>query len=254
LEGPFLNPNKCGAHNPAHLRQPKFTAVNGWTRERGIALVTLAPELPAALELIKCLCAQGIVVSAGHSTASYEEALAGFEAGITYGTHLFNAMPTLQHRAPGLVAALLTDPRPTVGLIPDGIHLHPAMVKLVWQTIGPNRINVVSDAMAALGMQPGTYQLGDFAVTVDDTSARLVDGRLAGSTLSMDQALRNLIRYTGCPLAEALTTITTVPAQVLSLPNRGHIAPGYIADLVLLDSKLNVVKTIVNGEVVYDSL
>lgn len=247
LEGPFLNPAKRGAHNPQHLRQPDLSAITHWTRSEGVSLVTLALELPGSAGLIQCLRASGVVVSAGHSMATYDEALAGFEAGITYGTHLFNAMPTLDHRTPGLPAALLTDPRPTVGLIPDGVHLHPAIVKLIWQAKGPQGINVVTDAMAALGMPTGTYQLGDFAVTVDATSARLSDGRLAGSILNMDAALRNLIQFTGCSLAEALATMTTVPARVLGLTDRGALAAGYIADVVLLSQELNVVQTIVQG-------
>jgi N-acetylglucosamine-6-phosphate deacetylase len=247
LEGPFLNSAKRGAHNPQHLRQPDLAAITHWTHAEGVSLVTLAPELPNALGLIQCLHANGVLVSAGHSMANYEEALTGFDAGISYGTHLFNAMPTLDHRAPGLAAALLTDPRPTLGLIPDGVHLHPAIVKLIWQAKDSNHINVVTDAMAALGMPAGTYQLGDFEVTVDETSARLNDGRLAGSILSMDAALRNLIKFTGCTLSDALATITSTPARLLGLTDRGRLEPGCIADLVLLSPELKVVKTIVEG-------
>ena len=171
------------------------------------------------------------------------------DAGITCGTHIFNAMPPLEHRAPGLAGALLTDPRVTIGVIPDGIHLHPSVVKLIWQTKGAAGVNVVTDAMAALGMPPGKYELGDIEVAVDETSARLSDGRLAGSILSLDQAVCNLVGFTGCSLNEAVSTVTTVPAKVLGLTDRGRIAPGCIADLVLLTPELKVVKTIVNGKV-----
>ncbi len=247
LEGPFLSPAKRGAHNPAHLRAPDVNAVAGWSPSNGVRLVTLAPELPGALEVVRVLRDRGVVVSAGHSTATYEEARAGLEAGITYGTHLFNAMPPLEHRAPGLAAALLADPRAVVGLIPDGIHLHPAIVKLIWQSKGVAGVNVVTDAMGALGMAPGKYKLGDFEVTVDETTARLGDGRLAGSILSLDQALRNFSAFTGCSLNEALETVTATPAKVLGLTDRGQIAPSFVADMVLLTPDLQVATTFVNG-------
>ncbi|HLB50062.1 MAG TPA: amidohydrolase family protein, partial [Anaerolineales bacterium] len=136
-----------------------------------------------------------------------------------------------------------------VGVIPDGIHLHPSVVKLIWQAKGAAGVNVVTDAMAALGMPPGKYELGGIEVAVDETSARLSDGRLAGSILSLDQAVCNLVGFTGCSLSEAVSTVTTVPAKVLGLTDRGRIAPGCIADLVLLTPELKVVKTIVNGKV-----
>src|SRR5207237_3919001 len=131
---------------------------------------------PGALEAIRALCQRGVLVSAGHSMANYDQAQAGLQAGIRYGTHLFNAMLALDHRAPGLAAALLTDERALVGIIPDGVHLHPAMIKLVWECKGPGQVNLVTDAMAALGNRPGRYQLGRFEVVVDETSARLNDG------------------------------------------------------------------------------
>lgn len=254
IEGPFLNPQKKGAHNPAYLRNPDVEAIASWSPAQGVRLVTLAPELPGALGLVERLHARGILVSAGHSTASYAEATAGFDAGIRYGTHLFNAMPPLGHREPGLPGALLTDTRPVVGLIADGIHTHPAMVDLAWQALGSRRLNLVTDAMAALGMPPGRQLLGDFEVLVDEVSARLPDGTLAGSILSLDQALRNLLAFTGCSLAEALPTITSTPARALGMAGeRGSLAVGYRADLVLLDRELQVAATLVGGKVVYAS-
>jgi N-acetylglucosamine-6-phosphate deacetylase len=252
VEGPFLNPAKKGAHNPAYLQPPTVEAAANWSPETGVRLVTLAPELPGATALIRVLTARGIVVSAGHSTATYAQALAGFEAGITYGTHCFNAMPPLEHREPGLPGALLTHPALTVGLIPDGIHVHPAVVALIWAAKGSHRLTLVSDAMAALGMPPGQYLLGDFEVIVGEADARLADGTLAGSILPLDAALRNLMAFTGCSLTEALPTVTTTPAALLGLDNqRGQIAPGFMADLVLLTPDLQVAATIVNGEVLY---
>ena len=161
-------------------------------------------------------------------------------------------MPALGHREPGLPGALLTDERATVGFIADGVHTHPSVIKLVWQALGGARLNLVTDAMAALGTPPGVHLLGDYEVTVDATSARLADGTLAGSILSLDQALRNLIAAAGCTLAEALPTVTTTPAKAIGLDGqRGRIEPGYTADLVLLTRDLHVHTTIAEGEVVF---
>lgn len=254
LEGPFLNPAKRGAHNPAHLRLPDKTEAQTWTPDRGVRLVTLAPELPGAHEMIEMLIARGIVVSAGHSLASYEQGVAGINAGIIYGTHLFNAMHGLDHREPGLVGALLGDGRITAGIIADGIHLHPSLVALAWKAKGPSRMSLVTDAMAALGMPAGTYKLGDHDVIVQGAEARLADGRLAGSVLTLDQAARNLVSFAGCSPCDAISTVTTVPASLLRMANsRGRIAPGSRADMVLLDGDLRVVETLVAGEVVYST-
>ncbi len=254
VEGPFLNLQKKGAHNPRYLRAPDEAAVAAWSPQAGVRLVTLAPELPGATAIIEELASRGVVVSAGHSMATYEEALAGIAAGVRYGTHLFNAMPALGHRAPGLAAALLTRPETVVGLIPDGIHVHPAVVQMIWSLKGPQGTNLVSDAMAALGMPPGTYALNDFAVAVTEQDCRLPDGTLAGSILPIDAALRNLIAMTGCSLPDALATCTTTPAKLLGIADeRGDIAPGMIADLLLLTPELEVQTTIAAGNIVYEN-
>jgi N-acetylglucosamine-6-phosphate deacetylase len=252
IEGPFLNPQKRGAHNPSYLRLPDLAIASEWRLDKGVRLVTLAPELPGALELIRVLNQQGVVVSAGHSLASLDEALAAFEAGVRYGTHLFNAMPPLDHRQPGLVAALLSDPRIIPGLITDGIHVHPAMIAMVWRLTGPGRLNLVTDAMAALGMPPGRYQLNDLEVIVDETSARLADGRLAGSLLSLDQAVRNLATWTLCTPSEALATVSLTPSRLLGMENeRGRLSIGSRADIILLTSDLHVTATFIGGELAF---
>jgi len=253
VEGPFLNPGKKGAHNPNYLRPPALADVYGWSPATGIRLVTMAPELPGALEVIGELSSLGVLVSTGHSNATYGEALAGFDAGARYGTHLFNAMSPLGHRDPGLPGALLTDPRPTVGLIADGIHTHRSVIQLAWRMLGPRRMNLVTDAMAALGMPAGKHRLGDYEVVVDDTSARLADGTLAGSILSLDQALRNLVEVTGCALPEALATLTTTPARAIGVDReRGRVQAGCVADLVLLSADLHVQATVAEGEIVHE--
>jgi N-acetylglucosamine-6-phosphate deacetylase len=254
LEGPFLNRAKKGAHNPAHLRPPSAEAVADWSPGNGVALVTLAPELPGALEVVRLLAERGILVSAGHSMATYDQAQAGFDAGIRYGTHLFNAMTPLHHREPGLTVALMLDPRITVGIIADCVHVAPELVALAWRAAGAARVNLVTDAMAALAMPPGAYRLGDFDVDVSPECARLEDGTLAGCILALDEALRNLMGITGCALPEAVASVTDTPARLLGLEGRfGQLAPGAAADLVLLDASDRVQATFIGGLPVYQA-
>jgi len=249
LEGPYLNPLKKGAHNQDFLRVPVVEEMLGWV-DTSVRLVTLAPELPGAREAARWLHAKGIVVSAGHSEATYEEALEGFRAGIGWVTHLFNAMRSLGHREPGLPGAALTSTIPC-GLIADGIHTHPAIIRLAFQAKGTQGITLVTDAMEAMGMPPGRYKLSTHEVFVDDNSARLADGTLAGSILTLDQAVRNTIRFTGCSVEEALMMASTSPARVLGLETKGLIAVGCDADLVVLDESLQVTHTFARGHPVY---
>jgi len=251
LEGPYLNPAKKGAHNPAFLRTPNVDEVLRWVDD-SVRLVTLAPELPGALDAIKALRARGIVVSAGHSNATFGQAMAGLAAGIGWGTHLFNAMSALEHRQSGLPGALLTSPVPC-GMIVDGIHTHSSIVKLAYRAKGAAGLTLVTDAMEAMGMPAGRYKLSDREVIVDATSARLADGTLAGSILTLDQAVRNVVEFTGCSLAEALTMATATPARVLNLERKGRIAPGCDADLVVLDESLHVTQTFVKGNLAFAS-
>jgi len=214
-------------------------------------MVTLAPELSGALEAVEILRSHGVTVSAGHSLATYQQSIAAFEAGVNAGTHLFNAMSSLEHRAPGLVGALLDHPEPMVGMIVDGLHVHPAVVRLAWKILAPERLVLVTDAMAALGMPPDTYQLGNQQVIVDGETARLPDGTLAGSLLTQPVALHNLQDFTGCSLYQALQTITYNPARLLNLENKGHLHDGADADLTLISPAGEVMATMVTGEIVY---
>jgi len=251
IEGPFLSPRRHGAHDPALLRDPEADLAAGWSREAGVTIVTLAPELAGALELIRSLIARGIVVSIGHSDATLEQARAGIEAGARYATHLFNAMPPLDHRAPGIAAAVLADERVTVGMIPDTIHVHPTVLDLAWRICGPDRFSVVTDAMAALGMPHGTFRLGARDVTVDETGCRLPDGLLAGSNLRLDDGLRNLAEATGRGVEMVVAAATTVPARLVGLTDRGRITPSARADLTIVTPDFEAAGTIVGGRLVW---
>lgn len=217
VEGPFLAPSRAGAHDPARFQAPAVEPVADWSPGSGIRMATLAPELAGALDVVEALVANGVVVSAGHSAATWAQARAGFDAGIRSVTHLFNAMARLDHREPGLPGAALADDRVTIGLIPDGLHVHPGLVALVRRTVGPQRLAVVTDAIAALGVAPGKHRLAGREVLVDETSCRLPDGTLAGSVLGLDAAVRNLAEYAACSIDEARPAATTVPAALLGL-------------------------------------
>lgn len=254
FEGPFLHPAAAGAHDPAVLRSPEQAEVGAddWSVERGVRLVTLAPELPGATGLIGALLGRGVRVSAGHSAADFEQALAGFAAGITYVTHLFNAMPPLHHRQPGLVGAALADRRVTVGLIPDGLHTHPAVLGLIAAAVGRERLSLVTDATAGLGQPAGPASLAGREVIVDEVSVRLAgNGRLAGSALAADEGLRRFMAMTGWSAADTLATMTAVPARLLGLADRGRLAAGARADIVLFTPALEVVATFVGGRAVF---
>jgi N-acetylglucosamine-6-phosphate deacetylase len=248
LEGPILSKTKKGAHNPEYFQAPNKDTIRAWHRKNGIRMVTLAPELEGALEVTQKLVTRGVTVSAGHSNATYGQAVAGIRAGISMGTHLFNAMSSLGHREPGLVGALLENPDVKAGIIADGIHVHPAAVSMTTKIKGPKNMILVSDAMSALGMPPGEYPQIDEIVYVGENSARLANGSLAGSILTLDKALRNLIAFTGCSVKAAILTITTNPAQTIGESQKGEITAGFDADLVFLNQDLRPVATMVAGK------
>jgi N-acetylglucosamine-6-phosphate deacetylase len=218
-----------------------------------VTLVTLAPELPGALEVVAALRARGVVVAAGHTDATAAQLHAARAAGVGYVTHLYNAMAPFHHREPGTVGATLADPALVAGLIVDGIHVHPDAVAGAWRAKGPGGIDLVTDAIAALGRPPGRLRIGaSEAIVASDGSARLTDGTLAGSTFSLDRALRNLVAFTGCTAVEAIATVTTTPAAVLGLTTKGTIRAGADGDVVLLTDELEVVATVIAGRVVFD--
>jgi N-acetylglucosamine-6-phosphate deacetylase len=250
IEGPFLAETKRGAHPEALLRLPSLEGIDGWSLDAGVALVTLAPELPGAGAMIEALVERDVVVSLGHSAATAAQARAGVDLGASWVTHLFNAMSPLHHREPGLAGVALSDDRLHVGLIVDGTHVHPAVVAMAQRALG-DRLTLVTDAVAALGMPFGRHRLGRAEVTVGEDGVRLTDGTLAGSNLSMEEAVQNLVAFSGCPPEAALQAASASPARVLGDADRGSFAPGARADFVVLTEELDVAMTVVAGEVVH---
>jgi N-acetylglucosamine-6-phosphate deacetylase len=252
LEGPFLNPVRSGAHPMQHLRPPSLAEAENWRNDTGVAMVTLAPEMSQAHDVIEHLVASGVVVCAGHTMASPDEIDAAIAAGVSGVTHLFNAMGPINARVPGPAGATLANGELIAGLIVDGLHVDPIMVRLAWQLLGPDRIALVTDAIAALGLPQGEYSVGETHVVVDDHGARTPEGVLAGSVLRFDDAVRNLIAFTGCDLAEASVAASSTPARLAQRPDIGRLAPGCLADVVLLDENHQVAATVVRGRVVFD--
>ncbi|MEN8235901.1 MAG: amidohydrolase family protein, partial [Actinomycetota bacterium] len=226
-------------------------ATDTWSPETGVRMVTLAPELPGALDVITALAERGILVSIGHSNATYDEAIAGLHAGAAIGTHLYNAMSALHHREPGLVGALLAEPEVAAEIIVDGIHSHPKAVRIAWDAKGPDKLVLITDAMAAMGMGHGQFIISSVDVFVDETGPRNASGVLAGSALTMDDAVRNLAAFAGCSNEEAIGAATANPAKTIGDAERGVLVVGARADITLLDQGLGVVATMVGGAVVH---
>jgi N-acetylglucosamine-6-phosphate deacetylase len=251
LEGPFLSRARPGAMDPAVFADPDRGLLERLqvAAQGGLRLMTLAPELPGALELIGVLVADGVVASMGHSEAGFEQTRAAVRAGARSATHLFNAMAPLHHREPGLLGAVLELSEVNCELIGDGIHVDPAVLRLAHRLKGGAGTRLVTDAMQAAGMPDGEYRLGAAPVEVQAGRARLVDGgSIAGSTLTMDAAVRNAVRLMGLSVEEAVALATANPARVLGIQERkGAIAAGMDADLVVLDEQLAVRATLIGG-------
>ncbi len=246
VEGPFLAAARMGTHLLVGRRDPDAALLERLLDAGPVRLVTLAPELPGALELIDLLLARGVAVSCGHTDATAEEAEAAFDRGALAVTHLFNAMRPFRHRDPGIAGAALVRDDVVVQLILDGHHVADETALLVWRAAG-GRLALVTDAMAGAGQGDGLYRLGDIEVEVRDGRARSSDDVLAGSVLTMPQAVRNL-HALGVPLADALVAATAVPASVVAAPGLGRIERGAAADLVVLDDNLEVTRVLVGGE------
>ena len=252
LEGPYINPEKRGAQNPEYIREPSINEFLEYLRAcRGyLKVITLAPEVRGCLELIEVATKHDVVVSLGHSNADYEVTKEAIKRGLRRATHLFNAMRRVHHRDPGAVIALLEDPRVFIELIPDFIHLHPAIVKFVINYVGTWRAVVITDAISATALPDGTYSLGGLEVIVKDGVARLRNGALAGSTLTLDRALKNLLslKY---DLIDVTRLLSYNPAVSIGEYLIGDLSPGKYADLTILDDEFNVVATVIAGHEVF---
>jgi N-acetylglucosamine-6-phosphate deacetylase len=250
----MLASTRRGAHPDALLAGPHLALVDGWSGERGVAMVTLAPELPGALAVVAALAQRGVVVAIGHTDCTAGQFAAALAAGARYVTHLYNGMRPFTHRDPGPIGATLADRWVIAGLICDGIHVDPVAVSMAWNALGPDRLNLVTDAVAALGEPAdGSPTLGSVDVTVDGTGVRTASGVLAGSVLSLDEAVRNLVAFTGCSVAAAVRTVTDTPARLLRRADRGRLSAGARADITVLDEALNVRTTMVGGVVTWRS-
>lgn len=242
LEGPFLDRGHKGAHEESLLRDPAEGAIARVIAEAGgvVRQITMAPELPGAIEAIRELVAHDIAVAVGHTNADADTTRDACDAGATIITHAFNAMPGIHHRAPGPVVAAVADPRVYLELIADGVHVDLDLIRMIFAS-APGRVVLVTDAMAAAGSGDGSYVLGNLAVTVTDGVARLDDGgAIAGSTLTQDVALRNVVSV-GVAVATAVDALTRVAAEAIGVADRfGRVRPGFAADAVLLDRDLNV--------------
>jgi N-acetylglucosamine-6-phosphate deacetylase len=248
IEGPFISHARRGVHPPEDLLAPTLPLFERlWQAARGrIRMMTIAPELESALEVIAEASRRGVCVSLGHSDADFDQAERGIAAGAWHATHTFNAMRPLDHRSPGILGAVLTDDRVSADIIVDGVHLAPAIVKIVADTKGLEQTVLITDATAATGMPDGRYHLGSFEVEVRDGKCTM-DGRLAGSVLTMDRAVRNLTRFAEWNLSDAVAAASRNPARVAHIENKGVLAVGADADFVVLNREGEVLRTFVGG-------
>lgn len=254
MEGPYINPEKKGAQKEDEIRKislKEFLEFNQASSNL-IRLVTIAPEMPGAIGFIKYLCKQGIIASVGHTNATYVQTQAGIQAGLSHVTHTFNAMRGLHHREPGVVGAALTSPELTVEVIADGIHIHPIVLKILTKIKEDEKVVLITDAMRAAGLKEGTYDLGGQEVIVTKGQARLKDGTLAGSVLTMDKAVKNMASKVGVPLPKAIQMASFNPARSIGIDDKkGSLEPGKDADIVILNKNLETELTIVAGKIVY---
>jgi N-acetylglucosamine-6-phosphate deacetylase len=248
LEGPFISHARRGVHPPENLLAPTLALFERfWQAARGrIRMMTIAPELEDALEVIAEAARRGVCVSLGHSDADFAAAESGIAAGARHATHTFNAMRPLDHRSPGILGAVLTDRRVSADIIADGVHLDPAIVKLFADAKGSAQTVLITDAISATGMPEGRYRLGSFEVDVRDGKC-MVDGKLAGSVLTMDRAVRNLARFAEWDLPRAVAAASQNPARVARIANKGVLAVGADADFVVLNSEGEVLRTFLGG-------
>jgi N-acetylglucosamine-6-phosphate deacetylase len=255
LEGPWINKKHKGAQNEAHILTPALQDAQKLLAAGGglVKLVTLAPEHPDAAAVIEYLTEHGVKASVGHSDAAYEDVKEAISHGLSHVTHCYNAMRGLHHREPGVVGAAMYHDELTAELIADGIHVHPVAMSILYRLKKSERLVLVSDGMRAVGMEDGYYDLGGLNVRMENGEARLLDGTLAGSTLTLERAVQNMVRLCQVPLPHAVKMASETPARVIGAGERkGRLQEGYDADFLLLDESLNVVATYCGGTKVYE--
>ncbi|HLZ07611.1 MAG TPA: N-acetylglucosamine-6-phosphate deacetylase [Chloroflexota bacterium] len=254
LEGPFLSPKRPGAIRPESFRIPSLVDLDALLDAgRGfVRLMTIAPELPGGRELVERLVSRGVTASIGHSDATVEEARGAIASGVTHATHAFNAMRGLHHRDPGVVGAIMVSDQVTAELIADGVHVETTAMKVLIWAKGSDRVAVITDAIAAAGLGDGDFTFDGRPISVRDGKAFLADGTIAGSVSRLDDNVRGLVRDCSVPLSRAIAMATRVPARSVGLEKRkGYLAGGYDADIVALDSDLNVRFTMARGRIVF---
>lgn len=254
IEGPFISSEKRGMIQPGCICAPSVEVLDEIMELTAgqLRMMTIAPELSGGLDMTRRLVDAGVIASLGHTSATYEQTLEGFEAGITHVTHLFNAKPGIHHRAPGPLTAIFESDTVTAQLIPDGVHVHPAVVRMAYRLLGSRRVVAITDGMQAMGLPDGTYTYSGLTYESKDGAARYKDGTLIGTALGLSQLLGRLMRFTACSVVEAVETAAVNPARILGMDDRkGAVAVGKDADLVLLDADMGAWATIVAGEVVF---
>jgi N-acetylglucosamine-6-phosphate deacetylase len=254
LEGPYISVARRGAHQPSWLRKPDESETEQLLAltQGHLRLITVAPELPGATDMIRRLLEAGVTVSMGHTDATYEQAQKAIQLGITHATHCFNAMRPLLHRAPGPLAAIAEAEQVRGELIADGVHVHPAAMNALVKLLGPERIIVITDALAGAGLHDAHFDFAGQSAQVIRGAARLADGTITGSILTMDQALRNMLSMTDVSLQQAIGMLTVNPARAAQVSRRkGCLQVGYDADLAILDSSLVLQATICRGVVAF---
>lgn len=255
LEGPYFSMEKKGAQPPEFIKNPSIDEITDFIQvaKNHIRIVAVAPELEGSKDFIKFVKEQGIVLTAAHSNATFEETKTGIDAGIGLATHLYNGMREFNHREPGIIGAVLTDERVVCEIICDGIHLHPVAMDLALRAKGRDGLVLISDAMRAAGLEDGQYELGGQPVFVEDGAARLKEGSLAGSTLTLDRAVANMIELVNVKLEDAVRMASLNPARLIGVDGRkGSIEVGKDADLVVFDQDIRIEKTLVKGQLVFD--
>jgi len=254
MEGPYISPEMCGAQNPDHVRPPDINEIAEVYEASGESLrvVTLAPEMEGGLDAIRWLASKGVGPAAGHTDATHDEMVDAIDAGLSHASHLFNRMRGFHHREPGAAGAALADDRVTVELVADGFHLHPATLRIASRLKGPGKTALVSDSIPPTGLPEGEYDFGGRRITVSGGRSLLDSGRLAGSTITLGDAVRNMVRLAGSSVREAVEMASTTPARIAGVSkSKGRLAQGMDADITILDGDLSPALTMVGGEIVY---